>query len=169
MAAPHAAGLAALVKQAHPNWKKVEYWKAAIVNTADPGKVNGYSTRGAGSGLIQAPGAVATQVVALGDKGTATLNYGYAELDGNFSKKARITLTNLGSSAATFGVADALSQGSPHTVGLSASNVSVPAGGTANVDVQLNVPVATAGASSSFHDVAGEIVFTPSAGSNKGV
>ena len=169
MAAPHTAGLAALVKQAHPSWKKVEYWKAAIVNTADPGKVNGYSTRGAGSGLIQAPGAVATQVVALGDKGTATLNYGYAELDANFSKKARITLTNLGSSAATFGVADALSQGSPHSVGLSTSNVSVPAGGAANVDVQLNVPVATAGDSSSYHDVAGEIVFTPSGGSNKGV
>ena len=80
MAAPHTAGLAALVKQAHPSWKKVEYWKAAIVNTADPGKVNGYSTRGAGRRLIQAPGASPRRWWHLVTKGAATLNYGYAEL-----------------------------------------------------------------------------------------
>ena len=59
---------------AHPTWNKVKYWKAAIVNTADPSHVTGYTTRVAGSGLIQAPGATETQVVALGDTGTATLN-----------------------------------------------------------------------------------------------
>ena len=80
MASPHTAGMAALVRQAHPKWKKVPYWKAAIVNTADPGKVTGYTTRVAGSGLVQAPGATQTQVVALGDRGTAALNYGFAEL-----------------------------------------------------------------------------------------
>ena len=48
MASPHTAGMAALVRQAHPTWKKVDYWKAAIVNTADPGQVTGYSTRVAG-------------------------------------------------------------------------------------------------------------------------
>ena len=36
MAAPHVTGTAALVKQAHPNWRRVKYWDAAIENTADP-------------------------------------------------------------------------------------------------------------------------------------
>ena len=36
MASPHTAGVAALVRQAHPDWSKVAYWKAAIENTADP-------------------------------------------------------------------------------------------------------------------------------------
>ena len=49
MAAPHTAGVAALVEQAHPSWKKVEYWKAAIVNTADPGKVLGSQVVRSGS------------------------------------------------------------------------------------------------------------------------
>ena len=39
MAAPHVTGTAALVKQAHPNWRRVKYWDAAIENTADPAGV----------------------------------------------------------------------------------------------------------------------------------
>src|SRR5207245_4727115 len=44
MAAPHVTGSAALTRQAHPSWK-VEDIKAAIVGTADPAGVAGYSTR----------------------------------------------------------------------------------------------------------------------------
>ena len=69
MAAPHTTGVAALVKQAHPDWGKVKYWEAAISNTADPGMVAGYNTLGAGTGFIQAVPATQTQVVALGSMG----------------------------------------------------------------------------------------------------
>ena len=50
MASPHAAGVAALTRQAHPRksskslrWN-VREWKAAIINTADPSGVLGYRT-----------------------------------------------------------------------------------------------------------------------------
>ncbi len=49
MAAPHVAGVAALTRQAHPNWK-VEDIKASIVNTGIPAGVLGYRTSRGGSG-----------------------------------------------------------------------------------------------------------------------
>jgi minor extracellular serine protease Vpr len=169
MAAPHTAGMAALVRQAHPTWKNVKYWKAAIVNTADPSQVAGYSTRVAGSGLIQAPGATLTNVVAQGDNGTATLNYGYAELSQNYTKTKPIKLHNFSTAPITFSVATALDAGSPHSVSLDPSQVTVPAKGEATVNVTLTVPSATAGDSSAFHDASGLVTFTPLSGGNRGV
>jgi minor extracellular serine protease Vpr len=169
MAAPHTAGMAALVRQAHPSWNSVEAWKAAIVNTADPAQVTGYSTRIAGSGLIQAPPAVATDVVAKGDAGTATLNFGFDEFVGNYVKTRTVHLQNFGASAVTFDVATAMAAGRPHSVGLGTGSVTVPAHGKADFVVTLNVPVATVGNSSSFKDVAGLVTFTPRSGANNGV
>jgi hypothetical protein len=170
MATPHTSGAAALVKQAHPSWKKVDYYKAAIVNTADPTKVNGYVTSIEGAGLVQVPGAAATQVVALGDKGTATLNYGFAELGGNYVQSKTITLVNLGSKSATFNVSDILSDGAPHTVTLSTHKVTVKAHNSTKVTVKLSVPASSAPTGTGgFGDVAGLVQFTPTTGSNAGV
>ncbi|MEU8261745.1 S8 family serine peptidase [Micromonospora sp. NPDC048999] len=169
MASPHTAGMAALVRQAHPTWKKVENWKAAIVNTADPGQVNNYRTRIAGAGLIQAVGATQTQVVALGDKGTATLNYGFAELDKDYKATKTVKLHNFGSVAASFDVTTTRGAGQPHSVSPNKTKVTVPARGDAEVKVQLSVPSATAGDSSKFRDVAGLVQFTPTSGGSNGV
>jgi subtilisin family serine protease len=170
MAAPHTAGMAALVRQAHPKWNQVKYLKAAIENTGDPSKVAGYTTRVAGSGLIQAPGATETDVVALGNGGTPALNYGFTELTANYSDSKTVTLHNFGTSAATFSVSTGNDAGSPHTVSLSGSTVTVPAKGTASVNVTLKVPFATAGTATdgTFDDVAGLVTFTSTSG-NHGV
>ena len=170
MATPHTAGMAALVKQAHLSWDRVDLWKAAIVSTANPAGVTGYSAAGAGTGLIQAFAATETQVVALGDPGTSSLSFGFSELDKNFSRSKQVRLKNLGSAPATFTVSTGFDTGSPHSVALGSSTVTIPAHSTRNVQVTLAVPVATAGDATNFNDASGVVTFTPaSAGQNNGV
>jgi minor extracellular serine protease Vpr len=175
MASPHVAGVAALVRQAHPSWS-VENIKAAIVNTGNPAAIGGttpYRTSRAGTGLVQPLPAVKTAVVAIGDTGTATLNYGFEELNADFVKTKQIKLYNLGSSPATFNIAQTNASGSPHAVTVDGS-VTIPAGGQRPVNVKLDVPAETVGDSNgsglSFREVAGLITLTPaSASDNNGV
>ena len=174
MASPHVAGVAALTRQAHPSWK-VEDIKAAIVNTGKPSGVLGYRTSTGGTGLVQPAGSTATQVVARanGEHFAVSVNFGLEELKSDFSKTKGIKLRNNGSSPATFSVSQALPSGSPHTVGLSETTVTVPANGDAQVELTLAVPAATAGAANgsglSFREVAGLIQFTPTGSDNAGV
>jgi minor extracellular serine protease Vpr len=180
MSSPHVAGVAALVKQAHPTWKQVQELKAAIVNTGSPSAIGGitpYRTSRGGTGLVQPIPAVNTNVIALGDTATSTLNFGFSELKADFSQTKAIKLRNKGASPATFNISqtNASQPGvSPHSIVLGSSSVTVPAGTEVTVNVTLNVPVATAGDSNggalSFREVAGLITFTPaSASDNKNV
>jgi subtilisin family serine protease len=169
MAAPHTTGAAALVRQAHPDWKQTRYWKAALVQTADPSLVAGYSTRNAGGGLVQVQSAAATQVVALVQGSDPVLNFGFAELDRDLHSHRAIVLRNFGSTPATFDVAQALAAGSKHSLVPSPQRVTVPAGGEVDVGVDFAVPAATAGDSSVFADVSGVVAFTPVGGGNGGV
>ena len=173
MASPHVAGVAALTRQAHPSWSADEI-KAAIVNTGSPADVLPNRISRGGTGLVQAIRSTKTQVIArpAGEKLSNALNFGFAEIGGNFSKMKQIALQNKGSSAAKFTVAQGNAAGRAHTVNIAAPGgradgvITVPGGGTVMVAVTLNVPVATAGASNSFQslnfrEVAGNIVFTP--------
>ncbi len=159
MASPMVAGVAALTREAHPTWT-VEQIKAAIVNTGDPAKVKSHRISRGGSGLVQPLGATTTSVVATGDAGTATLNFGFAELGSNFSATKTVTLHNNGGAPVTYAVASAALGGVSGTAVPASSSVTVPAGGTATVDVTLNVPAATAGSSAAFREVAGTVNFT---------
>jgi minor extracellular serine protease Vpr len=166
MASPHVAGVATLTRQAHPTWK-VEDIKAAILNTGLPSGVAGYSTRVGGTGLVQPAKSTTSQVVASDDdsKFGVSLSFGFEDLSGDFSQKKTIKLRNNGSTTAKFNIAQANPAGSPHTVSLSKSTVTVRAHEDAEVTVTLKVPVATAGDSNgaglSFRSVAGIVQFTP--------
>jgi subtilisin family serine protease len=171
MAAPHVAGSAALTLQAHPTWKPDDL-KAALVNTGDPSQVLSYRTSRGGTGFVQPAKATVSQVVAHGDDGkfSVGLNFGYQELNNDFNQQKNILLDNNGTASATFNIAQVRASGSPHTISLDRTSVTVPAGGHAIVHVTLNVPASTAGASNgpglSFHEVAGLIELTPASASD---
>ena len=124
MASPHNAGAAALVRQAKPDWSVADI-KAAIVNTGDPSIAASGTTafrisRG-GTGTIQPAKSTMTDVVAYsngGSKFDVAVSFGFEQLDHDFSKKGHIRLDNNGSADATFNIAQALPQGSPHTITL---------------------------------------------------
>jgi minor extracellular serine protease Vpr len=178
MASPHVAGVAALTRQAHPSWSVADI-KAAIMNTGDPSQTFQYRMSRGGTGLVQPAKSTTTQVVAKGVNGLLTsadgpefaisVNYGFEEFNRDFTKTRTISVTNNGSSSASFGVAVTNQAGSPHSVALSTSSLTVPAGGTVDFTMRLTVPVATAGNSDDFREVAGMVTLTPTAGSNNGV
>ena len=168
MASPHAAGVAALVRQAHPTWTNTAQLRAAIENTADASLVQSYNPRTAGAGLVQAPPAVATEVVALGWRKTAALSFGFRELLNTMHATRNITLVNNGAAPATFTIGTSNLSGTPFTV-VVGPNVTLPAHSKKVVPVQLNVPATTAGDAGAFHDVSGLVTFTPAAGDNHDV
>jgi minor extracellular serine protease Vpr len=180
MAAPHTTGAAALVRQAHPSWS-VQNIKAAIENTSSPADAASGATpfrisRG-GSGLIQPLNAAKTHVVATGTRGTGAVSFGFDESTGNYSESEEIEVENLGNSTVTFNVAAVMPQGSPHTITLEDTTVTVRAGRDQDVDFRLRVPVGTVGrtinpatGAALFHEVAGFIELTPASSSmNNGV
>ena len=174
MASPHVAGVAALVaqaKKADAGWKKArgEDLKAAIVNTGNPAGVLGMRISRGGTGLVQPFAATQTQAVAVGDRMTASLSYGFEELAGDFSQQKSIQVRNFGASAITFTTGTANAAGSPHSVVLDQSSLTVPAGGKATLKATLNVPVASVGNADAFREVAGYVTLTPAAGQNNGV
>ncbi len=174
MASPHVAGVAALVRQAHPLWT-TEQVKAAIVNSGDPGGFAGtsYQTPRAGSGLVTPARAVGGDVVALGDQvpanpalglaafHNANLSFGFAELGANYSATRTITVVNDGASAVTLTPTFVPSNGSRSaTIAFGAGSVTAPAHGQATLSVTLNVPAGTAGSDAAFRHVSGNVVLT---------
>jgi hypothetical protein len=158
MAAPLVAGLAALTRQVHGDWKAREI-AAAISNTADPSLVAGYSTRLAGVGVPQADKSVKTTALATAD-GTPGVSFGFLELGCDVRRRQEIVVRNHDKTAITFDVSTDLLQGVAHTLS-APSRVRVPGRGSAKLPVQLDVALGAATDPLTFTDLAGVIHLTP--------
>jgi subtilisin family serine protease len=134
MATPHVAGAAALLKQQHPDWSGAEL-KAVLAGSAKGGN---YTPFEQGTGRIQVDKAIAQTVVAEPvslDLGTQA----WPHADDTPASKA-LTYRNLGTEDVTLklSVTGTDPKGKTAPAGfftLGASEITVPAGGTASVDV----------------------------------
>jgi subtilisin family serine protease len=112
MATPHAAGLAALVVEAHPKWS-TEKIKAAMMNTATKDVFAGPGQTGlveaperVGAGRIVSDAAVEQQVLAYNatDRGSVGVSFGVVNVLGHSSLTKRVTVENTGNQTATYQV-----------------------------------------------------------------
>ncbi len=174
MACPMTAGVAALVKEAHPTWTGVQI-KAAIMNTANPALNVGYNSRLAGSGVVQAQNAVNSSVLATTPDALDSIAFGYVPGSGDYAAMKSFTLTNTGATVATYNLSVVLngsSRGASITV--SPATVVVAAGATSNVHVSLSMSAAAFAALPSddtftvgpggLVTVRGDILASPAAG-----
>ncbi|WP_369161826.1 S8 family serine peptidase [Streptomyces sp. R02] len=134
MATPHVAGAAALLKQQHPDWKYAEL-KAALTASTKGGK---YTPFEQGSGRVQVDKAIAQTVVAE----PVSLSFGVQQWPHADDKPVtrKLTYRNLGTEDVTLKLTSTATdpKGKAAPVGfftLGASTLTVPAGGTASVDV----------------------------------
>jgi hypothetical protein len=163
MASPFVAGVAALVRQAHPDWD-AQAVHAAVVNTGDPTAVEDHTTLRAGSGLVRALEAATTTVVATADPLAATLSYGFLEDPAAIDASRPITVWNRGDTTATFtiGVESGTDAGGAGAVMVPAGTVVVQPDGARTVDVRLVVDATQV--PQGLQTVSGNVVLTPTDG-----
>ncbi|ACQ79159.1 peptidase S8 and S53 subtilisin kexin sedolisin [Beutenbergia cavernae DSM 12333] len=145
MASPHVAGIAALTVQAHPDWSALQV-KTAVINTANHDVRLGETPFGpqrVGTGRVDALQATLDTVLAYDAENPlgVSANFGVVEVGADAVSLTRtVEVANHGTADVTLGASyrpQSPVAGVEYT--LSASEVSVPAGGTASVDVTLTV------------------------------
>ncbi|MFI5697757.1 S8 family peptidase [Kribbella sp. NPDC051586] len=142
MAAPHAAGAAAILAQQHPDWDG-QTIKAALTSTAFD---VGYTAYQQGSGRLDVGRASGQSVHA-----DAGLNFGVSPYGDRAPRTKTITYTNDSHDPVTLELHGTLSSytGSPAPhgmLGLAQNSLTVPANGRASVTVALDPSGAAAGA-----------------------
>lgn len=139
MATPHVAGIAALVRQAHPSWT-AEQVKAAIMNTASAVAVRGYDPRTSGAGLVQPRRAVDTLVLVTTGPGTASLSFGARDLAGPFTTSRTIRIQNMGVTPITYRLTSSFTGPALGArVAIAPSRVTIRAHGAATITVTLSL------------------------------
>lgn len=169
MAAPHVAGVAALVRQSHPGWTR-RLLNAAIAETGDPAQLVDFAPRLEGSGLVQPVNGTRTQAVVVGDDGerdALAFNFGFEELFRDYRNTRRMKVVNGGHDPIKFNVSVTQTGGVPHTARVNRSTLVVGGHGDEDIAVSLTVPSGSVGAAhdadgnGTFAEVAGYVTLTP--------
>jgi minor extracellular serine protease Vpr len=177
MATPHVAGVAALARQAHPDWDERQL-SAAVVETAHPLVLTDYSPSIEGAGGVQATGAAYTQAVVLADTkgGEHAVSFGFDEFTASYQAHRTLMVVNNGNTPIVFNVGATPTSAVQHKVKLSELSVLVPAHGRTSLQVSLSVTPGEVGGTHDafgnpvFDEVAGYLTFTPAdPGMNHGV
>lgn len=147
MSSPHVAGIAALVRQARPDWT-VEEVKAAVMNTA-AGVHAGEGRQGrlhapnrVGAGRVDARMALTTEVLAMaaGESGAVSVDFGVVEAAGPVALTETIEVVNKGVTPATYRAAYQPITSAPGvSYELSADRVHVDPGQAARLTVTLRI------------------------------
>ncbi|MGS2616387.1 S8 family serine peptidase [Micromonospora sp. LZ34] len=137
MAAPHVAGAAALLAQAHPDWKATQV-KEALMATASPNA--SYDVFAQGAGFVNVAKALIQPVTVT----PASLSVGVLEWPHTEQPTARtMTYHNRGDQPVTLDLA--LDGNAPAgLLTLSATTLTIPAGGDATVQVSVDERASTA-------------------------
>ncbi|HZZ85608.1 MAG TPA: S8 family serine peptidase [Anaeromyxobacteraceae bacterium] len=159
MATPHVAGAAALLAQGHPDWSPDQI-KSALVTTGQrvvrtrPGGSVDPGVLRRGGGLIDLSKAgVVTATVA-----PALLGFGHQEANGEVTRRATVTLTDVSGASHTYAVGVSQPSGAAASFSVDAATLMVPANGSASFTVTLtSAGVALAGP---YQDFQGDVVLT---------
>ncbi|WP_245847737.1 S8 family serine peptidase [Lentzea kentuckyensis] len=184
MASPHVAGIAALVRQTHPDWT-LEEVKAAIMNTAGADVREGgktFAPNRVGTGRVDGKSAIDNQVLAYveDDPGYVSANFGVVEVSKPVSKTKTIKIVNKSTKAVEYKVGYTAATSIPGvSYVLSQDKVKLSPRGIAKVKVTLKiddpkalrktvdstvVPTQLGEARQFIADASGRVTLTPTAG-----
>lgn len=148
MAAPHVAGISALVREEHPGWT-VEEVKAAVMNTAGADVFAGedrqppiHAPNRVGAGRVDARSALDTDVVAMVQDapGHVSVGFGVVEAAGPATLARTVEVVNKGGTAASYSVGYEPITTIPGVIyELSESEVEVDPGQTERFTVTLRI------------------------------